>query len=209
MGFVHHKAVKTELFKGKRGIFREESLIVLNINPRNTDTGGYIASFEFRRQNGRQSRYVPLIIGIVLCIEFSGAEFFTDISRLIFGRFLPTFNRIVLACFKRIEVYQVVRFQHINHRLRLLTAQLRHIRNIHFTPCINGNLHSLLRSIDVGNLGGILDGTLGEEIGLFNSLFLLVNDFQSTQRVVVIVLAENLFVCAVVNITEYEPPAPL
>jgi len=61
----------------------------------------------------------------------------------------------------------------------------------------------------VGNLGGILDGTLGEEIGLFNSLFLLVNDFQSTQRVVVIVLAENLFVCAVVNITEYEPPAPL
>ena len=59
----------------------------------------------------------------------------------------------------------------------------------------------------MGNLGGILDGTLGEEIGLFNSLFLLVNDFQSTQRV--IVLAENLFVCAVVNITEYEPPAPL
>ena len=102
MGFVHHKAVKTELFKGKRGIFREESLIVLNINPRNTDTGGYIASFEFRRQNGRQSRYVPLIIGIVLCIEFS-----------------------------------------------------------------------------------------------------------STQRVVVIVLAENLFVCAVVDISEYEPPAPL
>lgn len=61
----------------------------------------------------------------------------------------------------------------------------------------------------MGNLGGILDGTLGEEIGLFNSLFLLVNDFQSTQRVVVIVLAENLFVCAVVDISEYEPPAPL
>lgn len=61
----------------------------------------------------------------------------------------------------------------------------------------------------MGNLGGILDGTLGEEIGLFNSLFLLVNDFQSTQRVVVIVLAENLFVCAVVDITEYEPPATL
>ena len=61
----------------------------------------------------------------------------------------------------------------------------------------------------MGDFGGIFYRTLGEEIGLFNSLFLLVNDFQSTQRVVVIVLAENLFVCAVVNITEYEPPAPL
>ena len=78
------------------------TVVIANINPRNTDTGGYIASFEFRRQNGRQSRHVPLIIGIVLCIEFSG-----------------------------------------------------------------------------------------------------------TQRVVVIVLAENLFVCAVVDITKYEPPAPL
>ena len=61
----------------------------------------------------------------------------------------------------------------------------------------------------MGNLGGILDGTLGEEIGLFNSLFLLVNDFKGAERVVVIVLAENLFVCDVVDITEYEPPAPL
>ena len=52
----------------------------------------------------------------------------------------------------------------------------------------------------MGYLGGVLDGSFREEIRLFYRLFLLVDNLQSAEGVIIIVTVENLLIYAVVDV---------
>ena len=78
------------------------------------------------------------------------------------------------------------------------SAKLRDILDIHAPFHINRNLQSLLRSFNVRYFGCWLDCTLRENVRFLDCFLLRVDVFKRTERVVIVIVAENERICTVV-----------